>query len=200
MTLSRRHKIVIGMAVVLIGGGIYAVAESTLTSQASLQKFGDARAQGAVVADAIVGLSNRFGSDLGAIHQLDQEHAYADALVKTNELLARSEEMRTKAKELSDSLGTMTQTLQVLQPVEARQAALDSIAQRLILIDHLIRYSESLRELVGVLQARFTGSQISDANVRLLVDQVNVEVAAINNLNKNAVASMDRFDQLTKNR
>lgn len=200
MVITRRHKMVIGTIAVLVAGGIYAILENGFAAEEALDRFGSARAQGAVVADAIVGLSGRFGSDLQDINRLDREREYSEALKRTEDLLARSEEMRAKARELSSNLQTMTETLQAVEPLEARMAALDSIAKRIILIDHLIRYSENLRELAEVLRAKFSGIAISDTNVQILVDKVNIEVSAINNLNRNAMVSMERFDELVKSR
>lgn len=199
MILLRWHKVAIVTGILLIAGGVYTAIQSISRSQAALERFQDARAQGAVVADQIVGLSNALSADLSEIYNLNQKRDYTDALLRTNSLLTKSAEIKAKADQLSQELATMARTVDSVKPDEAKQIALDSIAQRLILIDHLVSYSNSLEQLAGAIQTKLMGNYVGAADqVKLLVDQINTEVTAINNLNRNSAASMEKFDQLTK--
>jgi len=195
--LSRRTKIIIAfVAVVLAGYGVAVFWANK--SEAIPADFTDARMQGAIIAQNIVNTSKQSTDDLAEINQYDNEGNYTQALKLTQNLLAQSEALRDQAVQLSGQIGEMTKALSGVKSVDARQAALESIASRLALINQLINYSGDLARLQGVLQARFSGAGQSRGAVQGLVNQLNTDVNAINNFNAQATQSMDRFDQIVK--
>ena len=161
-------------------------------------EFKSARFQGAIVAQDIVNISNQTSGDLEKINQFDEQKNYSAALDLTGDLLKRSQEIRTKAVELSAQLEKMTGALATIKSDKARQAALDSITNRLALIGRLLSYSDYLTQLLNGLSRKFSGEALQADYIRGLIGKINAEVTAINSFNKQAGQAMDRFDQIVK--
>ncbi|MGC9598877.1 MAG: hypothetical protein ABSE18_00645 [Minisyncoccia bacterium] len=194
MWSSRKTKIVLGfVAIVAIG---YAVARFVQGSGAVPQNFVNARTQGAIIAQNIVNLSNQSTATLEQVNTMDEKQDYANALTLTTGLVTQSQEIRDQAVELSGQIEEMTKALSDISDFNARQAALESISNRLALINQLINYSGDLGRLLQILQDRFTGRGGTNVEVQALVNQINTDVNAINNFNAQAGQAMDRFDTI----
>jgi DNA repair ATPase RecN len=173
----------------------------TLTSDSNVPgAFTASRIEGASIAEVVVGLSNKLSEDLEKVSELDRNARYDEALAQTDILIKQNEEIRKEAMRLAKEMEEMAKVLSEIEPAEARQAALDSISNRLALISRLITYSDKLQELLGVLRNRFSATGQTDQRVRVIIDEINAEVTAINNFNKVATEAMERFDQLVKER
>ncbi len=195
MFRSRKTKIILAFLAIVAGG--YAIAQFTRGSGAVPQNFTDARLQGALIAQNIVNISNQSTEDLKRVNELDKQGDYTQALTLTTSLVAQSEEIRNQAIALSGQVGEMTKNLSNISNFNAQQAALESISNRLALINQLINYSGDLEQLLETLRSRFTGASGStDAKVTALVNQINTDVNAINNFNAQAGQAMDRFDAI----
>ena len=196
--MSRKLKIFLGLVLIVVGG--YAVGSrfGLSSSNGATDDFKDARAQGAVVAQDIVNLSNGLQADLEQVNKLDSEGSYAEALTATVELLKRTQDVKTKALELSKQLERMTGALADIDSPLARQAALESISNRLALIGRLLSYSDYLSQLFNSLNLRFSGQPLQANHIKNLIAQVNAEVTAINNFNREASQAMDRFDAIVQ--
>jgi len=194
MWSSRKTKIVLGfVAIVAIG---YAVARFVQGSGAVPQNFVNARTQGAIIAQNIVNLSNQSTATLEQVNTMDEKQDYANALTLTTGLVTQSQEIRDQAVKLSGQIEEMTKALSDISDFNARQAALESISNRLALINQLINYSGDLGRLLQILQDRFTGRGGTNVEVQALVNQINTDVNAINNFNAQAGQAMDRFDTI----
>lgn len=192
---SRHLKIAFVFALIVAGG--YLAGRFGFSSNTPPAEFQEARLRGAVVAQDIVNLSNQIGGDLGRVNQFDREGKLKEALILTTDLINKSQEVRSRAVDLSRELEKMTKTLIAVKSTEAQSAALESIANRLTLINHLISYSDYLAQLLNKLQERFVGIQ-TDGSVEALIKQINDEVAAINSFNDQAGQAMDRFDAIIR--
>jgi hypothetical protein len=195
MHFPRWAKISIAVVVVIVGG--YLVSKLNLSSATVPADFSDARFQGALIAQDIVNLSNQVSSDLSKVQSLDSNDKTDEALNLTADLLKKSAEVRTRAVELSQQLEKMTSSLSGVRSQDARAAALESIADRLALINRLINYSDYLARLLNTLREKFAGVK-QDAQISGLVAQINAEVTAINNFNRQAGQAMDRFDSIIR--
>ncbi|MEK7195089.1 MAG: hypothetical protein AAB655_00135 [Patescibacteria group bacterium] len=158
--------------------------------------FIQARLQGALIAQNIVNLSNQSALDLNEVGELDRNKNFVEALNLTTELIKKSQEIRDQAVLLSSEIEKMTKALSEIDSFEARQAALEAIANRLALISRLINYSGYLGQLLDVLRGRFTGIYAPSYEVQNLITQINSEVRAINNFNTQAGRAMERFDEI----
>jgi hypothetical protein len=188
----------LALAVIVTGGYIAGSKLGRSSDGGVPDGFIDARGQGAVVAQDIVNLSNGVWAELGKINKLEEEGNYEGALTQTVERLKRTQEVKGKAIELSSQLERMTGALADIKSVGARQAALESITNRLALIGRLLSYSDYLGQLVNSLNRRFSGQALQPNHIKNLIAQVNAEVTAINSFNTQAGLAMDRFDEILK--
>ena len=191
-SLSRRTKIVIAFVIVIVAG--YGLVLFWQRQNQVPTAFVNARAQGAIIAQNIVNLSNQSTATLEQINTLDQKQDYADALTLTTSLVTQSQEIRDQAVQLSGQVQLMTQSLSSVSDINEQQAALESISNRLALINQLINYSGDLGKLLDVLRSRFAGTGGTNAQVTAIVNQINTDVNAINSFNSQAGQAMDRFD------
>jgi hypothetical protein len=193
--MTRKTKtFFIFLGLVVVG---YLGARLGRLSEAVPPDFKEARSQGAVIAQDIVNISNSLNADLDRVNQYEKSRNIAEALNLTTELLGRSEEVKLRAQDLSVQLEKMTGALASIDSPEARALALESITDRLALISRLLSYSDYLSQLLSTLRDRFSGMRGS-ADVQQVITQINAEVTAINNFNRQASQAMDRFDEATK--
>ena len=190
------RNIIVVLAVVFVLGGGYAFIRFVLNGGGIPKDFVDARLQGAIIAQDIVNLSNQSTLDLSKINELDSQGNYTEALTLTTDVIKQSQQIRDQAVALSGEVETMTKALSGIDSLDARQAALESIANRLALISRLINYSGYLGQLLDTLRDHFSGKAVKSNDVAGLVDQINDEVRAINNFNSQAGQAMDRFDKI----
>lgn len=204
--LSRRTKWIVSFIVVIVAG--YGLVLFWQSQNGIPIAFMNARTQSAVIAENIVNISNQSDQTLEQVNADDAKGDYADALTLVSSTIAQSTQMRNQAVQLSNQIETMTQALSGVNSFPAQQAALEAISAHLALINQLINYSNDLENLLIALQARFegvpvgagggTGSGGSATTIQTLVNQVNTDVAAINNYNNQASQAMQQFDTLTK--
>ncbi len=194
--VSRRTKAVVVFIVLVVVG--YAIAVFWGNRNQVPVAFTNARLQGALISESIVGISNSSTAELAAISKDDQSGNYTDALTLTTNLINQSQDLRDQAVSLSNQIGIMTQSLSSINNFNAQQAALESISSRLALINQLINYSGDLDHLLGVLQTRFSGKYVPAGTVQGIVNQINTDVNAINNFNAQGTAAMDQFDKIVK--
>ncbi len=194
--LSRRIKIFIALIVVVLGGYI-ANSQLGFSSNGVPHDFKEARLQGGIIAQDIVNISNHMSEQLAMINKLDSEGNLAEALNQTTALLQETDAVKNRAIELSTELEKMTGALATIKSPEARTAALESISNRLALISRLLSYNTYLAQLLTTLRDRFTGMS-TNMRVATIIAQINAEVNAINNFNREAGQAMDRFDKITK--
>ncbi len=197
LKVSRKIRIFFVLAVIVVGGYI-AGSKLGLSSSGVAADFKSARLQGAIVAQDIVNLSNGVSLDLEKVNKLEEAQKYTDALNMTSDILKRAQEVKARAIELSAQLEKMTGALASIRSDEARAAALESITNHLALIGRLLSYSDYLSQLLNSLNRRFSGQQLQPNHIKILISQINAEVTAINNFNRQAGQSMDRFDEILK--
>lgn len=195
--LFNRPKVYL-FAFLAVVGGYLIVALARSFGGGVPAEFSEARLQGALIAQSIVDLSGGSIIDLQTINQLDKERNFTEALNLATAAINKSRGIRDEAIKLSSELEKMTKALSELKSFEARQAALESISNHLALITRLINYSGYLSQLLEVLRSRFAGDAINGEQVAVLVNQVNVEVTAINSFNNQAEQAMKRFDELVR--
>lgn len=193
--MPRRTKtIALVLAVTFLAGGGYFLSRILGIAGGIPREFVDSRLQGALIAQNIVNLSNESVLDLAEINKLDQSQNFIEALNLSSDVVKRSQGIRDQAVALSTQVEIMTKSLSEIGSFEARQAALEAIANRLALISRLINYSGYLGQLLDVLSSSFSGVPVKYGEVSLLIDEINAEVRAINSFNNQAIQAMERFD------
>jgi hypothetical protein len=194
--ISRSTKIVIAIIAVFAVGALVIIGKNHVASGQVPDDFKTARLQGALISQSIVQYSNQLSDTLANINQLEKEGKLKDALKATDEVLAKSQDLRSRAIDLSHQIEIMAQALPKISSADARQAALDSISDRLAVISRLVDYSNYIGDLLAALRDRFTPDAHSLAQIDSIISQINLEVASINNFDKNGSAAMERFDKI----
>lgn len=191
---SRRTKTIL-VFLILIAVGYISVKFWQGRNQIP-KDFTNARIQGAAIAENIVTLSTQSTSDLEKVNQYDKEGDYTNALALTTNLVVQSQQIRDQAIALSTQIENMTKSLSSINLNDARQAALETITSRLALVSQLINYSGDLGTLLDTLRNRFAGKPTPAGQVQTLVNQINTDVAAVNNFNAQATQAMIQFDAI----
>ena len=190
--LYRRLVSVFVVVLILVGG--YTLFRLIDSIQGGVpQEFSDARAQGGVISEKIVSDTNDVAA---AIMRLSgtSTPTRADASSTIGEILDKVTETRALAIDLSSELGKMSQALPGIRVPDARDAAVESISQRLALVSDLISYTEEVTRLAAALRLHLEQGTSNRQAIAALIEQINSQITAINNLNRTANESMDRFD------
>lgn len=195
---SRRNKILFALFLAALTTGMYMVTWGRLLTGGIPEEFREARLQSATISQQILDLSMSVNTELEKVNQLDKESRYQEAVELANGLISRSQEVKGKAYELSRQMEIMAKELPNLRSTETRQAAFESISDRLTLISHLINYSNHLQDLLESLKTRFNGEAANENPVQDLIGKINEEVVSINKFNIEAGESMSRFDELIR--
>jgi hypothetical protein len=195
-TFSRRTKIIAAFIIIVAAG--YGLVLFWQSQNGVPENFTVARTQGAIIAQTIVNDSNQSTDGLNAINKYDQEGDYTDALASTTALINQSTGLRTEAVQLAVQVQKMSTEIPNIKSTDAQQAAIQSMTNRLALINELITYSNDLDHLLAVLQARFSGTPQPNGEVANIVSQINADVNMINNFNTQAGQAMDKFDSIEK--
>ncbi len=188
---SKVWKVAAGIILVLVVGFLLSKLRSS--SGGATQAFLNARSQGALISDSIVDLSNQISADLSRVNEYDTHGQTREALDLTLQLRAKVQDVKSEADQLSEQLKNMVADLDKIQDPAARQAALDAITSRMALISRLMSYGQYLDQLIEVLSNHFTGSP-DRQSVQVVISQINAEVTAVNNFNRQAHQAMERFD------
>ena len=192
---SRRTKLIaLFVIIVIVAFGVVEFFKAE--SNGVPRDFTDARAQGAIISENIVNLSNQSTAQLQQVNQLDKEGNDTQALTITTTLLANSQELRNQAVSLSAQVEQMTNSISGISSIAAQQDALKAASGELALITQLVNYSGDLGNLLDALESRFTGKGGTNAQIQALVAQVNTDVNAINNSNTQATQALAQFDKI----
>jgi hypothetical protein len=196
LTFTRRTKIIAAFIVLLgVGYGLVLFWQSQNGVPAN---FTAARIQGAIIAQTIVNNSNQSTNELSAINKYDQEGNYTAALASTTALINQSAGFRNEALQLATLVQQMSTEIPNIKSTDAQRAAVQSMTDRLAVINELITYSNDLDHLLAVLRSRFSGTPQPNGEVANIVSQINADVNMINNFNSQAGQAMDTFDSIEK--
>jgi len=195
MPISLRRLSIIAILFVIVVIGYF--ARLGLSSDVVPPAFREARQQSSIIAQDIVNTSNAISGDLVEVNRLDQANQPREALALTAGLIQKTQEIKLKAASLSAELEKMASTLTEIKSEPARQEAIKSITNRMALIGRLLSYSNYVLDLAKVLEDRFREVP-NEQNPTVLIAQINAEVTAINNFNREAAEALDRFDQYSR--
>jgi len=161
------------------------------------EAFNSSRMQTALISEDIINLSNQIKNGVLKINELEEKKNYKEAFNTINEINLKILDVRAKAVELSKELQTMTLELNNIKAGGAEKFALASITNRVIIINHLINYSDYLFQLNLALEKRFYGQNNKD-EILSLINKINAEVDAINEANEKAKIDIQKFDEALK--
>ncbi len=161
-------------------------------------EFSDARIKGVTIAERIVLLSRETLSNLDKVSRYDQGRRYGAAITVLADAINDNQESQAEAIRLSAQLTAMAENLPRIQPAGARQLATEAVTAEVTLVSRLIYYNEYLGQLFETLKVKFRQPGVSylDGQVNDLINKINDEAKAINELNKRFTGSMAEFDEI----
>ncbi len=159
-------------------------------------EFTDARIKGANIAQRIVELSRDTLTRLERVSQFDRARKVNEALIEISNAVIANRESQAEAIRLSSQLAAMAENLPRIQPARAREIATEAVTAEVALVSRLLYYNNYLSQLFEALRAKFQRPGISylDGQVNDLINKINDEAQAINELNKKFGAAMVDFD------
>lgn len=154
-----------------------------------------ARQEASLIAQDIIGFSNKSSDNLNRIFELDKEGNYIEALDLLAQEIENNRQARKKAVELSTQLERMARAVSEISPTSASQSAIQAISSETALISRLITYNDYLFQLSEILRSKFLGqTKNSSERILELINKINEEVRAINELDRKFNEVMKDFD------
>ena len=161
------------------------------------QEFEAARLEGARLAEEIVAAANFSLENLEKIGELDRKGKTSDALILISEELKKNNEIHDKAIALASQLERMAILIPEVQPTRARSVATEALSAEVGLVGHLVTYSAYFSQLFEILRTKFVNKKTNvDGEVTALIDKINEEASAINNLNTKFTSGLAEFDTI----
>lgn len=193
--LHKQKKIIIGIALALVLIVGYFGITRYLSTHAVPGEFRTARAEGGQYAQEITDLSKEVRDDLVIVREREQKGQFKEAAELLVGVKERNNTMKDNALELAKRLTAMAQSTQDIRSEEAQPIALDALAIHLKMIQRTINYNKYLTELTGLLEKRFQGQAVDQKRIAQLIQQINDEVDAVNDLNGQATRKLEKFDE-----
>lgn len=193
--IYRRLSIFV-VALVVVAAGYFGYRLYVASQRAVPQEFSEARSQGALAAEKIVSSSNDIASSIAQFSSATTTPAQASSSI--GEVLAKVAEVRSQAVELAAALGKMTQAVPQIRSTAAQKAALDSISERLELVEHLVTYTDEVTSLTKAIRSRISAGAKNSTQIAVLIKEINDEVTTVNKLSAAANRSMEEFDTLLR--
>lgn len=160
--------------------------------------FLEARSRGSVFAENIVKLTSESIDNLSLISNEDKAGNYSQGIDLIIKELSRNELARESAIGLSKELEIMASNLEDVRPKEAVNVGLQAILSQSQTVQRLLNYNNDIYQLLDILRIRFENKGASGAErVGSLLEKMNEESAAINDLNAKYAELMAKFDSLT---
>ena len=163
------------------------------------EEFLSARSRAGDAADRISQITDTYGSSIERIREAEKNGEFRDGLSLILDEVNRNEEVRVIAEDLSIELSGMAQHLAVIQPPQASEVALNAITTGIELVQHLISYNNTTRDLLYTLELRFSTGDDEETREKIeeLITDMNEEADVINNLGSEYRGLMIQFDALT---
>lgn len=161
-------------------------------------QFSDARIKGGEISQRVVELSRHTLSTLNEVARYDREGNYPEALIAISNAVIANRENQAESIRLSSQLTEMAQNLTRISPASARELATQAISAEIALVSRLIYYNTYLSQLFETLKVKFEKPWVAylDGQVNDLVNKINDEAKAVNELNKQFNAAMAEFDKI----
>ena len=196
LKIPRRMRILI--IFLLIVAAVWLIIKMlTPDAKNTPKEFLETRQEASLIAKDIIDISSRTAENIKKISDLDKNKEYTEALNLISEELNNNRKARENAIKLSSQLEIMAKNVSQISPVTAGQIAIQAISSETALISRLITYNDYLIKLLEILQAKFLEKE-KNANDKIadLIEKINEEARAINDLNNNFNRLMTEFDKI----
>ncbi len=161
-------------------------------------EFTDARQKGSQVAGRIIELSRDNLALLNEVARYDRANDHPEALIAISNAIIQNRENQVEAIRLSEQLTAMAEQAPRIRPARGREIATEAVAAEVALVSRLIYYNSYLSQLFETLKVKFEKPWVAylDGQVNDLINKINDEAQAINELNKKFLALMVELDQI----
>lgn len=184
-------------AVSLLLVAVLAGAYFVTSSKRVPEEFSEARIKGSDIAEEILAQQAFSLKTLEEIARYDKENNATEALILIANELIKNREANNKAIKLSSQLEKMATNLGEIRPSKARESATTAVASEVTLVSRLLSYNNYLSQLFEVLKLKFQSPQkYQSVQVKDLINKINDEVRAINELDKRFNESLANFDAI----
>lgn len=160
------------------------------------EDFLKARQEASWIAKDIIVISTQTTNNINKISDFDKEGKYEEALNLISAELNNNRQAREKAVGLSIQLEAMAKNLSGISPAPAGQLALQAVSSETSLINRLINYNDYMVQLLEILQKKFLGQENNTNKISDLIQKINEEAKAINDLDNNFNKLMADFDKI----
>lgn len=192
----------IGLAALIFGtviGGFFIIYILVAGIKYIPQDFIEAKARGAEIAQRIVELSDASLTGLTQIGDFDKAKNYPQAVILVSNELVQNRKIREEAIKLASQLEKMAANLPKIKPAKARQITSEAMGYEVALVSRLISYNDYFNQLFDVLIQKF--KEVADETnnqTQELINKINDETQAINELNAKFNSTMADFDRIFK--
>lgn len=163
------------------------------------ENFIEARQKSAGIASDLVALLDSSVKSLDKISEEDRNGRFSSALDLVEQETEKVEKARTMALELSSELNNMAQAIQGIEPVSAKNIALEAVSQEVSLIGHLINYNAYFSGLLATLKMKFVDdSNYDSSDVQNFINNMNKEKDEVNSINESFNQKLAEFDSELK--
>lgn len=161
-------------------------------------EFSEARIKGSDVAQRIVEISRDNLALLDEVAKYDRVSNHPEALIAISRAIIQNRDNQVEAIRLSEQLTAMAEQAPRIRPLRAKEIATEAVAAEVALVSRLIYYNSYLSQLFETLKVKFEKPWVAylDGQVNDLINKINDEAQAINELNKKFVASMAELDKI----
>jgi len=160
------------------------------------ENFVKAREKSAIMAAELVSDLDLSLQSLAKISEEDKNGRFSSALRLVEQEIEKIEKAKATAMELSNELINMTQAIQGIKPIAARNLALEAVSQETSLLMRLNNYlNSSFNPLLETLGLKFYGDiRYDSGDVQVLIENMNREAGEINSINNSFNQKLKEFD------
>ena len=160
------------------------------------ENFVKAREKSAIMAAELVSDLDLSLQSLAKISEEDKNGRFSSALRLVEQEIEKIEKAKATAMELSNELINMTQAIQGIKPIAARNLALEAVSQETSLLMRLNNYlNSSFNPLLETLGLKFYGDiRYDSGDVQVLIENMNREAGEINSISNSFNQKLKEFD------
>ncbi|PIR88957.1 MAG: hypothetical protein COU07_03645 [Candidatus Harrisonbacteria bacterium CG10_big_fil_rev_8_21_14_0_10_40_38] len=183
--------------IVAIGLVVYFFTKTIVSQEGLPSEFIEGRTKGAELSSEIAALYDQSLNNLRQIGQYEKEGDIASAFDLLEEEITRNQDAQRKAIELSSELEKMARSIDRIKPDSAKIAATEAVSSEVTLVSRLVSYNEYFSQLFEALGEKFQDPQkYTNGKIEELLDNMNKESQAINELNARFNESLTKLDSL----
>lgn len=159
------------------------------------RQFFEARIRAADSSKNLVRLVEDSLKNLRTVEQMEKNRQMKPALEIVNFELTNSRERQNVAVALSGHLENMAQATNGMTPENAERLAVEAVSSGVSLVSHLITYNNLLNEVFATFQESMNNGNGASGLIGPIVDEMNAEARAINNIGARFNELLQEFDE-----